>query len=129
MAAQTSRERSSHVDKLLALTQVYGEIVLKAWNEVAPEIASNVRSGSPRIRPSSSTAAQMNGAAAQDALGVPASEVVPDRKYAAKQAAALLNCSLAKIRKDTASGKLPSVREGSRVFVLGSELIKHMSAN
>jgi hypothetical protein len=129
MAAQTSRERTSHVDKLLALTQVYGEIVLKAWNEVAPEIAS-LRSGSTRIRPSSSAAAQMNGAATQDALlGAASSEVDPDRKYAAKQAAALLNCSLAKIRKDTASGKLPSVREGSRVFVLGSELIKHMSAN
>jgi hypothetical protein len=127
MAQPTSRAHSSYVDRLLTLAETCCEIVLKAWTEVGPEIASGARNANPQK--AARIGARANGAVSPEDAAAPSinvADIDPARKYAAKQVAAILDCSIAKIRKDTASGKLQSVREGSRVYVMGSVLIKHV---
>jgi hypothetical protein len=137
MSQTTSAERPARVlvvERLLCLTEVLANIVLRAWHEIDGDIEGRhpPRTARP-VAPASRAPAHrgMNGSAEpvpEAVLPIDVSQIDPRKKYAAKFASDALDCSIAKIRKDIAAGKMEAMREGARVFILGAELIKHMEA-
>jgi len=123
LTTTSRRERSSHFERVLSLVEIFGGMVLALMGQPGDPLATN------RDPPSSKDehAHEGNGATAPTPGSI--AEIEPEGRYAAKQVASLMQCSLAKIRKDTRhGGPLPTIRDGKRVYIMGSDLIKHMSA-
>jgi hypothetical protein len=120
-----TEQPSPNFERVLGLVELFGDMVLLL-------IKQPVRSPSPTKEESPERKKRMRTEGANGALPptpMSVTDINPTARYAAKQLLGLLDCSLAKIRKDTRhGGPLPTVREGKRVYVLGSDLIKHVTA-
>jgi hypothetical protein len=122
----TTEQSSPNFDRVLGLVELFGDMVLLLMKQPERGPSQAKEDESPE-RKKRTRAEGANGVLPPTPMSV--TDVNPAARYAAKQLLGILDCSLAKIRKDTRQGgPLPTVREGKRVYVLGADLIKHVTA-